>query len=568
VRPRRGRTNRHAWFAAAALLVAVFLVFGQVGGYGFVDYDDDEYVFGNPHLRDGSLPERVRWAFTSLHASNWHPLTWLSFIADDALFGLDPGRMHAENLALHGLNVLLLLLLLVRLTGAPGKSALVAALFAVHPLRAESVAWVTERKGLLMALFSLGALHAHLWRARRPGRGRSAVVAALTAGALLAKPQAVALPALLLVFDWWPLGRIGSGASPAARRRAVLEKLPLLAMACAVTALTVVAQREGGAVAPLSALGVGERLARAVSAPLLYVGKTLWPAALSPAYPLAREPAWLVVAAVTFAVATTLAALRWRRRRPWLAAGWLGFLVLLAPVSNLFQAGGQALADRYTYLPHLPLLVLVVWAGANALERRPRLRVVGAAAVLVGVVALGVAAHRQTAVWRDDVSLFSQAVAATTGNWKMHYNLGNALAHSGRLEEAERQYLLALQARPRYAEALNNLGALYGERGDAAAAERLFLRALTVDPGYAPAWSNLGLQRQSAGDSAGALRAYARAAALQPGRAQPRLGMGVALLALGRRREALAACGEALRIAPESADAAACVRQAAAPAGP
>ena len=557
------RTNPAVvWLAAAALFAAVFVVFGEVRSFGFLDYDDGDYILRNLHLREGSAIERLRWAFTAFHAANWHPLTWISFMVDGSLFGLDPGWYHVENLLLHGLNTVLLLGLLVRLTGSVGKSVLVATFFALHPLRAESVAWVTERKGLLMALFTFLALHAYVFYVRRRTLDRYLAVLILVAGALLAKPQAVALPLLLLILDWWPLGRIKEGAPPAAWAVVVREKAPLFLMAGILTVLTVAAQRQAGAVASLEGFPVGERLACAVVAPVAYLGKTLWPVRLAPAYPIVSPVSWEIAGAVLVLMGITTIAVRFRRTQPWLSAGWLGFLVLLAPVSNLFQTGGQALADRYTYLPHLLLFTGAVWSGVWFLRNTPRIRAAAAVVILVVAVALSVAACRQTGFWRDDLTLFSHAVAVTQGNWKMHYNLGNTFERLGREEEAEGQYRLALAARPAYPEALNNLGALHGRRGETGLAESLFNRAVSIQPGYGPGWFNLGFQSEQAGDLGGALKQYGRAAALQPDAAEPRIRMGRILARQGRREEAGASCREALRLDPGSAGAAACLREA------
>jgi tetratricopeptide (TPR) repeat protein len=553
-----GVSRRSAALAGAALIVIVLLVFGQVRSFGFVDYDDGDYVFRNPHLSQGPLLERVRWAFGAFHAANWHPVTWLSFIADATLFGLDPGWLHTENLLLHAANAVLLCAVLVRLTGSVGASALAAALFAVHPLRAESVAWVTERKGLLMALYSLLTLQAYVSYARRPTTGRLLAVAGLLTLALMAKPQAVTLPLLLLVFDWWPLGRIGGPASRTAVGRAVREKVPLLVLSAAVTFLVVAAQRQGGALAPIAALSVETRLANAVVAPVRYLALSLWPSGLALAYPLAVQPVWRLGCAAVLLAAISLAVVRWRHARPWLAAGWLGFLVLLAPVTNLFQAGGQSLADRYTYLPHLPLLLLLVWSGRIP-AAHPGMRRTVVVAALGTCLLFGVVAHRQAVLWRDEGDLFAHAVAVTSGNWKMHYDLANTLERRGDAAAAERHYRLALEARPDYPEALNNLGSLYGRRGEQERARALFLAAVNRAPGYGLAWFNLGVNREQAGDDTGALEAYGRARALQPANAALRVRLGALLIRQGWTDDGRAECREALRLDPALAPAAACL---------
>lgn len=554
-----GALIRLAVLALAA--AALYAVFGEARSFGFLDYDDGEYVFRNRHLIEGGAVERLRWAFTSFHAANWHPLTWISFIADRALFGLDPEWYHLENLLLHGLNTLLALWLLVRLTGSPGKSALVAALFALHPLRVESVAWITERKGLLMAFFAMLTFHAHVSYTRRPAPARLLAVALLFAGALFSKPQAVALPLVLLVLDWWPLGRLGRRTAAVAGRGVVREKVPLLLLAAAVTAFTVAAQRRAGAMASLEGLAIGKRLAGAVIGPAAYLAKTLWPFGLTPEYPLLDPPFWQVAGAALTLAGLTVAAVRVRETQPWVAAGWLVFLLFLAPVSNLFQAGGQAMADRYTYLPHIALFFAAVWSGGRALRNHPCARNAAAAACVLLALASGWLASRQVGFWRDELTLFSRAVAVTRGNWKMHYNLGNTFERLGRDTDAEAQYGLALSVRPDYAEALNNLGAIRARHGDAETAADLFARAVRVRPEYGPGWFNLGFQSEQQGDLAAALRQYGRAAALQPDAAEPRVRLGRVLARLGRRDEAAASCRAALRLDPSSAGAAACLRE-------
>ena len=410
----------------------------------------------------------------------------------------------------------------------------------MHPLRVESVVWVTERKGLLMALFGLCALHTHL--APRGGRLAAAPCSSPPSPyGLLAKPQAVVLPVVVLLFDWWPLGRTGPGRPlhpPSGRR-----PRPTAAPAAGRSDHRAHGRGPGRRGArPPGRAPLGQRIAAAVAAPAAYLAKTALPHGLSPVYPFARPPAWEVAGAALLLAGISAGVVRQRARRPWLLAGWLAFLALLAPMSNLFQVGEQSMADRYTYLPHMALLTAAVWAGAEALRRRRAAGFAGRAAAALIVAALAFAARRQTGQWRDDLSLFSHAVAVTRGNWKMHFNLGNTLQHLGREDEAAQEYRQALAAWPDYPEALNNLGILHGRRGEAARAEELFTRAVSFSPGHVSGWMNLGHLYDQQGDPGAAVEAFRRAVTLRPEAAEPRVRLGRALLRLGQREEALAWC--------------------------
>jgi hypothetical protein len=374
---------------AAALAIATFALYARVRGFAFLHFDDNMYVTENPVVRQGLTGAGIAWAFTTLHFSNWHPLTWLSHMADVELFGLDAGAHHLVNVALHALNAAILFLVLSRMTGATGRSLLVAALFAAHPLHVESVAWVSERKDVLSTLLGLLALGAYARYAALAGaaaRGRRsplcayALVAVLFAASLLAKPMWVTFPFLLLLLDVWPLQRLAGSSverdplpPPAPRHpfgRLVVEKLPLLALSAVSSAVTVVAQERGGALRGFD-LDLGVRAANAAVAYVRYLGKALWPSSLLPqyAYPTGL-PAWQVLGSALLLLAITGLALVGARRAPWLAVGWLWFAGMLVPVIGLVQVGAQSIADRYTYVPLVGLFVAVAWGG-TALARSP-----------------------------------------------------------------------------------------------------------------------------------------------------------------------------------------------------
>ncbi|HET6923128.1 MAG TPA: hypothetical protein VFI16_08270, partial [Anaeromyxobacteraceae bacterium] len=384
---------------ASALCALVAFVFWRSGGFGFVAFDDPRYVLDNPHVRAGLSRDGIRWAFSATWAANWHPLTWLSLMLDVEAFGLDPGWMHRLNVLWHCADTVLLFLLLRSATGSAWRPALVAALFGIHPLHVESVAWISERKDVLSAFFWLAAMAAWVSYARRPGAGRYLLVAAAMVLGLLAKPMVVTLPAVLLLLDLWPLGR----ADPSRPWRSwapglILEKLPLLALSAASSAVTLAAQ--AGAMTGPFRLPLATRSGNALIAWVWYLWKSIWPASLAAFHPHrglepGGIPAWQVAGAASVLVAVSALVLWQWKRRPWLAVGWGWYLVTLLPVIGLVQVGRQGVADRYSYLPLVGLFVAAAWSlpPASALSRRGRAAV--AAAAGAAVLSLAVAARAQ-----------------------------------------------------------------------------------------------------------------------------------------------------------------------------
>ncbi len=539
-------------------------------GAGFV-YDDYLYLVGNPQVAGGLSPAAAAWAFSSFHAANWHPLTWLSHQADVSLFGLSPRSHHAVNLALHAANACLLFLVLRGATGAAGRSLAVAALFAMHPLHVESAAWVAERKDLLAGFFWILALGAWLRYGRRPAPAALAATTGLFALALLAKPMPVSLPALLLVLDVWPLGRVPlfrgfpGQAAAAAWRRALLEKLPLLALSAASTAVTLAAQGSGGAMLTVERLGFGPRLANALLSVVAYLRQAAWPADLAVFYP---HPGHEVSAAGALAAAALLAALAGGatalvRRHPYLAAGGAWFAVTLLPVIGLVQAGEQARADRYTYVPLTGVFLAVVWAGAALSRRLPPLRVPLALAAVAAIAALGAVSARQAGYWRDNATLYRRALAVTERNWAMHANLGTVLSWEGRYDEAIPHLREAVALQPRFADGWLALGTTLLRAGRPAEAEPELRRALRLRPGHAETHCALGQSLAAQGRPAVAETALRRALELRPSYPDALFVLGVVLGRRGQRPEAAAAMRGALRLDPGHAGA----RQAAAALG-
>lgn len=500
-----------------ALFALAFLLYARTGGFGFVEYDDPAYVRDNPHLAQGLTAESVTWAFTSTdYQYNWHPLTWLSHALDVQLFAGRPGAMHLVNAGLHALNAALCFVALLALTRARAASALAAALFALHPLRVESVAWISERKDLLAGLFFFLTLVAYARHARAPSPRRlGAVTLALTAG-LLAKPTLVTLPALLLVLDGWPLGRIGREPW----RRLVGEKLILLVPCVLACALTLSAQSAGGALS--SAIDLPARLANAPLAYLTYLRQALWPVELAVFYPhpaLLEEGASRRVPALAAAAAlVTLLVLAWRLRRR-APAGWTGlawFLGVLVPMLGLVQVGGMAHADRYAYLSLLgPELALATGVVALA-RRRPALARPLTVAAFVLLAALGARTWNQLGVWRDTRALFTHALAVTERNWLAHLMLGQALGNAGDNDAALAEFEAARAALPGFFEAELNAGKARYARREFTEARAAFERALATRPTSGEARLCLAFVLQQAGDRGGALRELERALLDEP----------------------------------------------------
>ncbi len=549
--------SRRAALLGLLLALATLGLYWPALDHGFLLLDDEGYVTGNPFVRAGLTREGAAWAFGSVgHAGNWHPLTWLSHQFDVTLFGLSPRGHHLANLLLHAANTLLLFGALRALTGALWRSAAVAFLFAAHPLHVESVAWISERKDLLCAFFTLAAVRAYLGFSRNPGWARALGVTLLTALALLAKPMAVTLPFVLLLLDLWPLGRWPRRRSgfplAAPPGRLLLEKLPLLALAGAAGAATWLAQQRSGSLTPAEFWPLPRALANALVSYAAYVGKALWPAKLSAFYPYPPlgHSSVAVAGAALLLVAISAVALLGLRRRPWLAVGWLWFLGMLVPVIGLVRVGGQAMADRYTYLPLVGLGVMLAWGVPGAVARPAARRLVSAAAALLALPLLAVT-RLQIGHWRDDAALAAQAIAVTRDNWFMHFDLGLALSRQGRLQEAIGHYREAVRIRPGFDRAWNNLGAALQALGRHAEAGPAFETALRANPRSADVRYNLAITLAATRRLREAEGRYREAIALDPANSDALANLGELLLRQGRIGEAVATLERALGLNPE-----------------
>jgi len=565
------------------LIAATLVVYNRVNQNSFVNFDDDRYITENAHVRAGLTWGTIRWAFSSLEQANWHPLTWLSHALDCQLFRLNPDGHHYVNLLLHAVNAMLLFLILQRATGFTWRSFAVAALFALHPINVESVAWASERKNVLSMLFFLLALGAYGWYVRKPELRRYLVLAALFALGLMAKPQVITFPLVLLLWDYWPLGRVGSThefSNKVAQRgfsSLVIEKLPLFALSAASAIITMKAQSAGGAVRSEIEYPFAVRFGNALLAYARYLGKAVWPSHLAAMYPHPGESlqAWQAVAAALllgFISAGVWAA----RRRRYLLVGWLWFLGTLVPMIGLVQVGGQSMADRYAYLPLIGLFVMIAWGVADwAQHKHLPTRWLGIPTVLVLLI-FSLLTHRQLAYWHDSITLWSHALEVTSRNFVAEDSLGGALVNEGQYEQAiphfrsaveinahdplghlnicayEQQHENFMQAIEHcrmvlrftrdtglQANAYTNLGGAYRKIGDPSHAKASYEAALGLAPQNSTALMGMGLLAQSRGDFTEAIREYSQTVTVQPSDVAYLL-LARALEQIGRVKEARA----------------------------
>jgi tetratricopeptide (TPR) repeat protein len=570
----RNRNLERPWLVCALLALAVLAVYLPVRGLGFLTFDDDYYVTGNPHVAAGLTTAGLRWAFTHIHSANWHPLTWLSHMLDCQLYGLRPAGHHLTNLLFHAANTVLLFLWLRSLTAAFWRSALVAALFALHPLHVESVAWVAERKDVLCSFFGLlslwaysryaqGRMHNAEGSSQRPdARGRKAKSASdrttdhgtRTAGrstfhlpastfyllslcffalGLMSKPMLVTWPCVMLLLDYWPLGRMqkaegrrqkaeGDSSSFILHNSSfiLLEKLPFFALSAASCVITVVAQRAGGALATLVTLPLGARMLNALDSYLRYLWQLVWPADLAVVYTFTARPAAELAVAGLLVTGVTLIALWQQKRRPYLLVGWAWYVGTLVPVIGLVQVGNQTMADRYTYLPAIGLFIMLAWGAAEVAAAWPRGRKVLAAAASAALIACGLVAHSQLRYWQNSESLFRHALGI---------NRNNFVAWSG-------------------------LGYYLGEQGQPREAEACYRAAVEISPSFAEAWNGLGYALANLGNYDEAIASYEKAVSLNPHHIKARNNLAIALAACGRVEEAKAQCRAALQVDPQAAE--------------
>ena len=493
---------------ALALFLAIFAVYSDVGRFDFTSYDDPLYVTQNAHVQAGLTLENLRWAWTAVVASNWMPVTLYSHMLDCQLFHLQSGMHHLVNVLLHLLSSVLLFLVLNRATAARWPSAFVAAIFAVHPLHVESVAWVAERKDVLSGLFWMCGLYAYVRYVEQPGAGRYLAVATIFAVGLMAKPMLVTFPFALLLFDFWPLRRT---RFPQVLR----EKLPLFLLSAVISAVTFTVQRSTEAV---KAFPLMVRIENALIAYVVYLAQTAWPSGLAVLYPYQQSPAvWLAIVGAILIIAVSAGVLRLRRTHPYLATGWFWYLGTLVPVIGIIQVGLQSRADRYMYLPMIGLLIMVAFGIADFAAGRPKLKVpVAVAAVACCAVYLALA-RNQTDYWQNSGTLFQRALDVTQDNYVAEYNLANYLMNNRRGGEALPHFEAALRIKPDYPEAQNNLGMLLGSMpGRMADAIPHFEAAVRLRPDLLEGQYNLAVALAQVGRVSEAIVHYEAVQRLEP----------------------------------------------------
>ncbi len=552
------------------LTIAILAVFWRVQDHGFVNLDDDLYVTANPRVQAGLTVDGAVWAFTTTHASNWHPLTWLSHMVDCDLFGLNPGGHHFTNLLFHIANTLLLFLVFEQMTGALWPSAFVAALFALHPLHVESVAWVAERKDVLSTFFWLLTMGLYLRYVKRPRGGRYILVLVSFSLGLMAKPMLVSLPFVLLLLDYWPLGRLEFVPSSLttqldtakstvlwSRRslilRLVLEKVPLFGLATVSSIVTFLAQRSGGALESLNTIPLHIRFANTLVAYVTYMEKTVWPHDLAVFYPHPGRglPVWQAAGAGLLLLSITVLVLRTARRHPYLTTGWLWYLGTLVPVIGLVQVGAHAMADRYTYIPLIGLFIVMAWGLSDILARWPHRRIALATLTAGFLVAFMICSRLQVQYWQNSIALFQHTLNVTNDNWLTHNNMGNALARQGRLDEAANHYSKALHIRPDDPMAHNNLGITLAEQGRLDEAVAHYSEALCIDVEFVAAYYNLGNALVQRGEFERAIASYVKALEIKPQFAEAHNNYAMVLAQQGKLDEAVSHFEEALRIKPD-----------------
>jgi tetratricopeptide (TPR) repeat protein len=555
------------------LLAAIAAVYWPVAHFDFTNFDDTLYVTDNDHVKQGLTWDSVRWAFTSFYASNWHPLTWLSHMADIQFFGPQPGAQHLVSLLFHAANTALLFFLLLNLTGARWRSAVVAGLFALHPLHVESVAWISERKDVLSTFFGFLSLLFYTRYARgaevrsQESGVRSQKSSAESSGStldyffaliffacgLMSKPMLVTWPFVMLLLDWWPLKRISDFRFLISDlKHLLIEKIPFFALSVASSFVTFFAQRNGSSVVPLDALPPGARLANAVVAPVRYLLKAVWPTDLIVFYPY-RGWDWLAIAGAAFVlIGISVWAVCRAKRAPQLLMGWLWYLGMLIPVVGLVQVGGQSMADRYTYVPLIGIVIAVVWSVPFAPGKNHELATALAMAILVVCGALSAV---QVRYWRNSETLYNHALKVMPDNLVAHNNLGMAFAKQGRMAEAIAEYLAVHKIRPDYMESLHNLAIAQAEQGETAEAIKNFRDDIALEPDNAEAHNGLGLALASQGKTNEAMAECRIALKLNPDYAEAHDSLASLFIGQGQDAQAMAELTTALHLKPDYAEA-------------
>ena len=544
------------------LVVTTLAVFWQMTNHEFLNYDDDIYITKNHHVQVGL--EGIAWAFTATDAANWHPLTWVSHMLDVQLYGMNPGQHRLTNLLFHIVNTLLLFLVFKRMTGHLCRSGFIAALFALHPLHVESVAWVAERKDVLCAFFWMLTMYSYVRYVERPEANRYFLVLLFFMMGLMAKPMIVTLPFALLLLDYWPLMRFRFGRSDSSNSeqeklfafRLILEKAPLFLLAAASSIVTFLVQQSGGAVAALDVLPLNVRIGNALVSYAGYLGKMFWPHKMAVLYPHPGElPLWQIAGACLLLISISLLAISTAKQRPWFVVGWLWYIGTLVPVIGLVQVGMQAMADRYTYVPLIGIFIVIAWSVPELAARRPHKKILLATLAIIYLSILMTATWTQVRYWKNSTALFKHTLNVTANNHIAHDKLGEALAEQNRTVEAIRHYSEALRIEPDFVAAHLNMGVALREEGKINEAVEHFYMALRAKPDCSEAYYELGVTLEKQGSFDAAVRHYSEALRIKPEFIKGHNNLGNAMARQGNFESAVYHYNEALKINPNYAGA-------------
>ena len=544
------------------LIVTTIVVYWPIHSHEFLNYDDDVYVTENAYVQKGLTQKSIAWAFTSTVSGHWHPLTWLSHMTDVHIFGMNPGWHHTVGLLFHILNTLLLFIALNRMTGNLWCSAAVSALFAIHPMHVESVAWIAERKDVLSTFFWMLTMWCYIRYVEQPGKKRYALILISFILGLMAKPMLVTLPIVLLLLDYWPFQRFqfGQSSQGVKQNKAYLhliwEKLPLFIIVVISSIITIFAGHSGGALRSLVTYSFGVRIENALVSYIKYIAKLFWPSNLAVFYPHhGVSPNWMVGGAFLLLVTISVLAIKLVQRHPFVLIGWLWYLVTLLPVIGLLQMGGQAMADRYSYISYIGLFIIIVWAVSDLLNQWQHKKLAIGMLALVSGIALMATSWLQVGYWKNNLSLFGRALEVTKNNHVAHNNYGSVLLQMGKKDEAFKHFSEAVRIEPNWATSRFNLGNSLKDRGSIKEAIYQYSAAVKINPAFAKAHNNLAFLLAEKNRYAEAIDHYNMALRINPEYVNAYNNLGNALFSIGKPEEAIRNYSEALRWDPNFAEA-------------
>ncbi len=544
-------SSNRTLYICLLLAIVTFAIYAQLLRCPFIEFDDNLYVKENPNIHSGLTLQNIKWAFTTTHSANWHPLTWLSHMLDCQIFGLNPAGHHLTNILLHTLNTILLFLVLNAMTHALWRSAFVAAAFALHPLHVESVAWIAERKDVLSTFFWMLTLAAYYRYTQRPAVSSYLLALVLFVLGLMAKPMLVTLPFVLLLLNYWPLNRIDI-KNIRELIRLTIEKLPFFILSAVSSIITLIVQQKGGAVVEITTLPAKSRMANALVSYLRYIEKTVWPAKLSIFYPFKHPHTSQVVPAIIVLFIISIIVIYFARNRKYLLTGWLWYLGTLVPVIGLVQVGQQAFADRYTYIPSIGLFIIASWTVFDLSQKIPHRRIILAAISIAVISTLSVLTYIQAGYWRDSVTLFQHAIDVTKNNARMYHNLGLAYGHLEQYPQAIEAFRKSIRIDPHDPESYQNLALAYSKSGRYAESFEASRQAIALEPNSPHIYYNLGKALGQSGRDSEAISAFQKAVELKPDFAKAYSDLGIAYINTQQYPKAIEALTKALSLAPNT----------------